>query len=110
MNEFSLITQNPILSMHQDVHSKATYPLRVHQFTTQQVSEGGKRRNNFSLITQKFNHEYAQTHSFKGNLPANSVPVHNTASGQRRERRNKFSLSTQNPIMSMYKYVHSKAT
>jgi len=29
----------------------ATYPLRVHQFTTQ-VSKGGKRRNEFSLITQ----------------------------------------------------------
>ena len=51
-NKFSLITQNPIMSMHQDAHSKATYRLRVHQFTTQQVGKGGKRRNEFSLITQ----------------------------------------------------------
>ena len=50
-NEFSLITQNPILSMHKHVHSKATYNLRVHQFTTQQVGKGGKR-DEFSLITQ----------------------------------------------------------
>jgi len=51
-NEFSLITQNPIMSMHKYVHWKATYPLSVHQFITQQVSKGGKRRNGFSLITQ----------------------------------------------------------
>ena len=37
--------------MHKHVHSMATYPLRVHQFTTQQVGKGGKG-NKFSLITQ----------------------------------------------------------
>jgi len=37
--------------MHKDVHSKATYPLRVHQFKTQQVGKGGKR-NKFSLMAQ----------------------------------------------------------
>ena len=62
-NEVSLINQNLILKY---VHSKATYLLRVHQFT-QQVGEGCKRRN-------------------------------------------KFSLSIQNPILSMHKHVHSKAT
>jgi len=35
--------------MYKDVHSKATYKLRVHQFTTQQVDKGGKR-NKLSLI------------------------------------------------------------
>jgi len=50
-NEFSLMTQNPIMSMHKDVHSKATYPLRVQQLTTHQVGKGGKW-NKFSLITQ----------------------------------------------------------
>jgi len=54
----------------------------VYQFTTQQVGKGGNRRNEFSLITQNpMFHEYAQTWSFKGNLPPESVPVHNTASG-----------------------------
>ena len=51
-NKFELITQNPIKSMHKHVHSKATYPLSVHQFTTQQVGNAGKRRNEFSLFTQ----------------------------------------------------------
>jgi len=38
--------------MQKHVHSKATYPLRVHQFTTQQVGKGSNRRNKYSLITQ----------------------------------------------------------
>ena len=58
----------------------ATYKLRVHQVTTQQVGKGGKRRNGFPLNT-KSNLEYAQISSFKGNLPAKSAPVHNIASG-----------------------------
>ena len=64
------------MSMHKHVHSKVTYSLRVRPFTTQQVGKGGKR-NEFNS-TQN---EYTQTCSFKGNLPAKSVPVHNTASG-----------------------------
>ena len=31
--------------MYERVHSKDTYPLRLHQFTTQQVGKGGKRTN-----------------------------------------------------------------
>ena len=41
--------------MDKRVHSKVTYPLRVHQFTTPQVGKGGKRRKEFSLITQNSN-------------------------------------------------------
>jgi len=33
--------------MHKHVHSKATYQLRVHQFTAQQVGKGGKEGTNF---------------------------------------------------------------
>jgi len=49
--EFSLMTQNPTMTMHKDVHSKATYPLRVQQLTTYQVGKGGKW-NKISLMTQ----------------------------------------------------------
>jgi len=61
------------MSMHKHVHSKVTYGLRVYQFTT-----ASKCRKNGFHSTQN---EYVQTCSFKGNLPAKSVPVHNTASG-----------------------------
>ena len=37
--------------MRKQVHSKVTYKLRVHQFTTQKVGKGGKRYE-ISLITQ----------------------------------------------------------
>ena len=67
------------MSMHIHVHSKATYSLRVHQFTTQQVGKGGKRKEFHSTQNQ-----YAQTCSFQGDLRAESVPVHNTASESRR--------------------------
>ena len=70
--------------MHRHAHLEATYVLRVHQFVTQQAGkvEGTnftqhKMRNEFHS-TQN---EYAQTCSFKGNLRAESAPVHNTASG-----------------------------
>jgi len=33
-NEYSLITQNPILSVHKHVYSKATYNLREHHLPT----------------------------------------------------------------------------
>jgi len=46
-NEFSLITQNPLMSMHKHVHSKATHLLREHQFTTQQMGKGDKEGMNF---------------------------------------------------------------
>ena len=74
-NQFSLITPNPILSMHKHVHSEATYLLRVYQFTTQQVGKGGKRI--FILPIMSIH----KTCSFKGKLPSEGVPVHNTASG-----------------------------
>ena len=40
-----------MLSMHKHVYSKATYTLRVNQFTRQQVGKGDKR-NEFSLNTK----------------------------------------------------------
>ena len=40
------------MSMHKQVHSEATYILRVNQFTTQQVGKGDKGRNKFSLNTK----------------------------------------------------------
>jgi len=50
-NKLSLNTKS-MLSMHKDIHSKATYNLRAHQFPTQQVGKGDKRRNKFSLNTK----------------------------------------------------------
>ena len=40
------------MNRHKHVHWMATYRLRVHQFTTQQVGKGGKRRNEVSLNTK----------------------------------------------------------
>jgi len=54
--------------MHKHVYSMATYKLRVHQVTTQQVGKGGKRRNGFPLNT-KSNLEYAQTVHSKATYP-----------------------------------------
>jgi len=54
-----------VLRVHQFITQRPG--LRVHQFITQQVGKGGKKTNEFSLITQTqysttiFNHEYAQT-------------------------------------------------
>ena len=64
------------------VHSKETYPLRVHQFIAQQVGKGGDGGKQKS----KFHSPHSptlcmQTCSFKGNLPAESAPVHSTAGG-----------------------------
>ena len=50
--------------MHKHVHSKATYPLRVHQFTTPQGCEGGKKGMNFihhtNLILSMHKHVYSK--------------------------------------------------
>jgi len=62
-----------------------TYQLRVHQFTVQKVVKGG---NNVIVIDQvithhtKLNPKNVQTCPFKGNLQAESAPVHSTASGE----------------------------
>ena len=77
--------------MHKHIHSMATYPLKVHQLTTQQVGKRGKRRNEFSPT-------YAQTCPFKGNLPAESAPVENRASGEGRKRRNGSSLNAKSNL------------
>jgi len=75
--------------MYGHVHSKDTYILRVHQFTVQQM---GKRGNNVIVLDQvitrhtKLNPKNVQTCPFKGNLLAESEPVHSTASGERRKQ------------------------
>ena len=51
--------------MHKHIHSVATYPLRVHQVTTQQVGKRGKRKEitlikqNPTLIMHKHVHSMA---------------------------------------------------
>jgi len=68
--------QNPSWSMHKHAHQKATYPLCLHQFTTQQKGKGGKQGSTQSPIMSM------HKNSFKGNLPnPESAPVHDTASG-----------------------------
>jgi len=131
------------MNRHKYVHWMATYRLRVHQFTTEQVGKGDKKKQ-LSLITQNqcwvstnmliqrqltywectssqykwvkeikegtnfdsTQNEYAQTCSLNGNLQTESGPVHNTVSGQ---RRNKLSLNTKS-MLSMHKDIHSKVT
>jgi len=84
-------TQNPILSVHKHVHLKATYPLRVHRFTAQQVGKGGKSRNEF--LNTKSNLEYAQaTYS----LRVHKFTAHQVGKGVR--RRNEFSLNTKSNL------------
>ena len=76
--------KNSTLRKYRHVHSKVTYRLRVHQFTVQQV---GKGRNNVIVIDQviahpqKLNPNNVQACQFKGNLLAESAPVHSIASG-----------------------------
>jgi len=53
----------------------ATYPLRVHQFTTQRVKDAKGGMNSHSSNTIS-NHEYAKTCSFKGNLPTKSLALY----------------------------------
>jgi len=62
MNFYS--TQNLILNTHKYVHLKDTYTLGVHQFTSQQVDKGGKRKEfslniNPNLSTHKHVHSKA---------------------------------------------------
>jgi len=69
----------------ENVQSKATYPLRVHQFTTQQVGKTGKKKKKFHSSQKKSNLEYAQKCMvIQKYLLPESTPDHNTASGQRR--------------------------
>jgi len=64
----------------------------VHQFTAQQVGEGDKRRNDFSLNT-KSNLEYAQaTYS----LRVHQFTAQQVGKGVR--RRNEFSLNTKSNL------------
>ena len=83
------------MSMRKHVYSKATYFLGVHQFITQQVGKGGKRRNEFSCITQnRILNIRHKTWSFRGNILPESAPGHNTVS-KGDINGNKFSFITQ---------------
>jgi len=92
-----------------NIHSKATYLLGVHQFITQKVGKGGKRMNEFSLITQN---PILSTHKHVYSKATYPLRVHQftTQVDNRYKRRNEFSLIPKNPIMHMHKNVHSKAT
>ena len=56
----------------------------------------------------KFNFEYTQTCSFRGNLPAKSIPVHITAIGKGGKKGAIFH-SQLKLLSSVCKHVHSKA-
>ena len=97
--------------MHKHVYSK--------ELTTWECNSPQHRRwgKNVNIIDQgithhtKFNPDYMQTSSCKGNLPSESATVHRTASG---ERRNcdcyPWSYHSSPKIQSwcMNKYVHSR--
>ena len=76
-------SQNTTLSMHKNVHSEATYHLRVHR---SQDSKWVKEVTgmNFAYHTNLILRIYE--HVTQWNLQAESAPVHNTASGQKKER------------------------
>ena len=72
----------------------ATYFLVVHQFTTQQVGKGGKRRNEFSLIAQN---SIMSMHEHVHSKATYALRVHQFTTqqvGKRGKRRKKFSLNT----------------
>jgi len=106
LTKLSLITQP-----YRHAHSKATYRLRVHQFTVQQVGKGG---NNVIIIDQvithytKLNLKNVQTCPFNGNLQAE-----NTASGEMRKQCNHYwpsYHSSHNLTLRMYRLAHSMET
>jgi len=80
------------MSMYKHDHWKVSYGLRVHQFTTQQVGEEGKRRK-WIFNRHKNVMLSMQNILFKGNY---LLKVHQ--------------FTTQYPILSMHNHVHSKVT
>jgi len=95
--QISLNTHNPILSM-QTCSSKATYCLRVHQFTAQQVGKGGTIFHSSHKILSwvcKYVHSKA-TYL----LRVHQITSQQVGKGSK-EGINKFSLITQNPILNV---------
>jgi len=64
--------------MHKHVHSETTYPLRVYQFTSQQLVKEVKKEQFFTHNSKSYL-EYANMF-IQSNLPPESEPVHSTAS------------------------------
>jgi len=78
--------------MYKHVHSKATYPLRVHQ-----VGKGGKT-NEYSLNT-KSDLEYTKACSLKCNLQSENAPVYVQYSKWVKEvKGTKFSFNTKSNL------------
>ena len=95
-----------MLSMHKHVHSKATYILRVHQFTTQQVGKGDKGRNKFSLNTK-----WVRTNMFiERQLTGWECTSSQHSKWVKEVKEGTNFHSTPNPTLTMHKHVHSKAT
>ena len=97
-------TQNPILSMHENVHLTTTYVLRVHQFTAQQI--GKEWKGTIFQLTQShlgYEHVYLMA-TYR--LRVHQFPTQQVGKGGK--RRNKFSLVTKK--MSKHKHVHWMAT
>jgi len=91
--------------MHKDVHSKVTYNLRVHQFTTQQVGKGGKR-NKLSLIKNPIMSMHKDIHSKATyNLRVHQFTTQKVGKGSKGTN---FHSSHKNPFMSMHKHGHSR--
>lgn len=94
---------------------KATYRLRMHKFT---FTASGERSKIIIVINQvithhkKYNPEYAQTCSFKGNLQSETAPVHSMASGKRKKNVIITDQVTTHytKFNPKYKNVYSKAT
>ena len=92
------------------VQSKATCQMTVYQFAAHKVNKGDKISTNIKGMKfhTKFNFEYTQTCSFRGNLPAKSIPVHITAIGKGGKKGAIFH-SQLKLLSSVCKHVHSKA-
>ena len=92
--------------MYKDVPSKATYPLRVHQFTTQKVGKGNKGMNFHSL--HEIQSWVCQICLFRGKLiPKYQVTTQQVGKGG---KKNEFSFITQNPILSMNMFTEWQLT
>jgi len=94
------------MSTHKHVHSKVTYGLRVGQFTRQQGSKEGKRRNEFSLITKN---PILSMHKHVHSKVTYSLRVHQFTTSKWVKEVKEGTNFTQHK-MSIHKHVHSKVT
>ena len=90
--------------MHKHVHSEATYPLRVHQFTSQQVGKGGTNfHSSHKILSCVCKHVHSKaTYHLRCKFTAQQV-------GKGGKEGTNFYSS--NKILSCaWKHVHSKET